>query len=63
MIHVEGGHAPGSFWVKNLEKIAILSLSGHLLLEFKSDRLQTWYVYSSKHKDAPRKKGSRSGVI
>ena len=57
------GVIQGSFWAKNLEKITILSLSGYLLLEFKLDRLQTCYVYSSKHKDAPRKKGSRSGVI
>ena len=63
MIHVKGGHAPGSFWVKNLEKIAILSLWTQLLLEFSSDIYQTWYVHSPKHKDDPCEKGSRSGVI
>ena len=63
MILVKRGHAPGSFGVKNFEKIAVLSLSGYLLLEFMSDVLQTWYVYSPIHKDDPREKGSRSGVI
>ena len=63
MIHVEGGHAPGSFWVKNLEKIAILSLWTQLLLEFSSDVYQTWYAHSPKHKNDSCEKGSRSGVI
>ena len=38
----------------NFIVFAILSLFGYLL-EFKSDVLQTWYVYSPKHKDDPRK--------
>ena len=42
MIHVKVGHAPGSFWVKNLEKIVILSLWTQLLFEFSSDVYQ-WF--------------------
>ena len=62
MLLVKRGHAPGPFWVKNLEKITILSLSGYLL-EFTLDVHQTWYVYSSKYKDVARKKGSRPGLF
>ena len=59
MIHMKGGHAPGSFWVKNLEKDMILSLWTQLFLEFTSDVHQTWYMYSSKYKDDPLEKGVR----
>ena len=59
----KGVTAPGSFWVKNLEKIAILSLWTQLLLEFSLDIYQTWYVHSPKHTDDPCEKGLRSGVI
>ena len=51
MIHVKGGHAPGSFWAKILEEIAILSLWTQLLLEFSSDIYQTWSMHSPKHKN------------
>ena len=58
-------HAPGSsrghLRLKTLKKIAILTLSSYLLLEFKSDVLQSLYVYSPKHNDDPRKKGSSRG--
>ena len=63
MIHVKGGHAPGSFWVKNLEKIEIFSLWTQLLLEVSLNVYQTWYMYSSKYKDGPCERGSRSRVI
>ena len=63
MIHMKGGHAPGSFWVKNLEKNMILSLWTQLFLEFSSDIYLTWYVHLPKHKDDPREKGSRLGII